>query len=75
MHSGQLRAARALVGWSQARLAYAANLTTPEIKDMEAAGAAGETSARSRAVRRALETAGVVFIPPVGGGPGVRLRR
>jgi hypothetical protein len=32
------------------------------------------TAANELAIRRALETAGVVFIEENGGGPGVRLR-
>ncbi len=73
----QLRAARGLVGCSQARLAEASGLALSTIKRMEAS----EDLLRGTAqnvwkVEQALENAGVVFIDEGNElGPGVRLRK
>ncbi len=77
--AAQLKAARALLDWSQPQLAEAAKLSLPTISRMEGAlGPSRSTAANVDAVRRALEEAGVVFLgagePTAGGGPGVRLR-
>ena len=74
IHPGQLRAARALVGWTRDELAVAAGTTSRTLARLEA----GETEARTstaRAIRAALESAGVIFIAENGDGPGVRLRK
>lgn len=71
----QLKAARALVGMEQARLAEVTGLNVNTIRNMEAAGV-GPIAGRSvnvQAVQRALEDAGIVFLN--GGEPGVKLRR
>jgi len=70
--SGQMRAARGLIGWSQAALAEAAGLSRPTIERAETKGASAETLT---AIKRALEAAGVMFVPENGEGPGVRLRK
>jgi hypothetical protein len=71
----QIRAARGLVGWSQADLAKAAKLSLPTIKRMEGPIGPGRSSSDNvAAVVRALESAGVVFVDENGYGPGVRLR-
>jgi transcriptional regulator with XRE-family HTH domain len=70
---GQLRAGRALIGWSQDRLASASKVAKATIANFEA----GKRRPYERTLddlREALETAGVEFIPQDGGGPGVRLR-
>jgi transcriptional regulator with XRE-family HTH domain len=70
----QLKAARALVGVEQARLAEVAGLNVNTIRNMEAAGPnpiAGR-SVNVQAVQRALEVEGVEFLNH--GSPGVRLR-
>lgn len=73
--AAQLRAARGLVDWSQSELAAAAGLSLPTVKRMEGPLGPGKSSAENvEAVQRALEAAGVEFIPENGGGPGVRLR-
>ncbi len=72
----QLKAARALIGMEQSKLAELARLNVNTIRNMEAAGA-GPIAGRAvnvQAVQRALEAAGLQFIPQDGGGPGVRLR-
>jgi transcriptional regulator with XRE-family HTH domain len=76
----QLRAARALVGLDQKRLAEAAGLSVPTIQRMEASEGVvrGTVDSLTRLVG-ALETAGVELIGEgavsSGGGRGVRLRQ
>ena len=71
----QLKAARALLAWSQERLAAVANVSVPTIKRLEAQdGPLGGRNETGRKIRLALESAGVEFIDENGGGPGVRLR-
>ncbi|TWA90673.1 hypothetical protein FBY14_104177 [Azospirillum brasilense] len=75
----QIRAARALLDWSQPKLAEATKLSVPTIKRMEGPkGPGASTAANVEAVRRALEVAGVEFIPSGlyqgEGGGGVRLK-
>ncbi len=71
----QVKAARALLDWSQEDLAEHSAVSIPTVRRLEAAdgvlGGRGETSAKLVA---ALEAAGVEFIPENGGGAGVRLR-
>ncbi|WP_162146184.1 DUF1488 family protein [Inquilinus limosus] len=69
----QVRAGRALLDWSQDTLARSANVGLSTVKDVES-GKREPIAANLAAIRRALEDAGVVFIPPNGDGPGVRLR-
>jgi len=71
----QLKAARALVGWSQADLADASGVSLPTVKRLEMAD--GELRGREStgdALVAALEAAGAVFVAENGGGAGVRLR-
>jgi len=71
----QIKAARALLAWSQEELAAAAHVSIPTIKRLEARdGPLGGRSETGNRIRRALEVAGVEFINENGGGPGVRLR-
>jgi predicted transcriptional regulator len=72
----QIKAARALLAWSQERLAEVAGVSTPTIKRLEASdGALGGRRATAEKIRTALERAGVEFIDENGGGPGVRMRK
>jgi ribosome-binding protein aMBF1 (putative translation factor) len=72
----QIRAGRALLGWSAADLAREAALGLATIRRAEVAERRTSlTMANDLAVRRALEAAGVEFIDENGGGPGVRLRK
>lgn len=72
----QISAARALTGLSQAELAEEAAISVPTLRRMEASqGEAGGYANNVRAVRAALEAAGIEFIPENGGGAGVRLRK
>jgi transcriptional regulator with XRE-family HTH domain len=73
--ASQMRAGRALIEWSQQELAERSGVSLPTIKRMEKVGpgrSAGDTIA---SVQRALEAAGVQFIPENGGGAGVRLAK
>lgn len=69
----QCKAGRALLGWSQRDLAAAASVHYRTVLDFEN-GARCPIDATLSAMRRAMEGAGVVFIPANGGGQGVRLR-
>jgi hypothetical protein len=74
--SPQIRAARALLRWSAEDLARAAALGANTVRRAEVAeGATALTTANDRAIRHALEAAGVEFIGENGGGAGVRLRK
>jgi len=71
----QLRAARALLGWSQTQLAEKAGLSLPTVKRVEIERGPRVSDAARLALRVALESGGVEFISENGGGPGVRLRK
>ena len=72
----QVKAARALLGWSQERLAAAADISIPTVKRLEAQdGLLGGRAATGARIQLALEQAGIKFIDENGGGPGVRLRQ
>jgi transcriptional regulator with XRE-family HTH domain len=72
----QIKAARALLAWSQEELASAANISIPTIKRLEANdGPLGGRSETGDKIRQALQVGGVEFIDENGGGPGVRLRK
>jgi len=74
----QVKAARALLGWSQETLAAKSGVSWPTIKRLEAAdGNLGGRASTVGAIQATLEAAGVVFLAAgdvVDGGPGVRLR-
>jgi len=72
----QLRAARALVRWSPDDLAErsrvaVATITRAEVED----GPVSVAAADARALRLALEKAGIEFIAENGGGAGVRFAK
>jgi predicted transcriptional regulator len=72
----QIKAARALLSWSQEQLAEAAGVSTPTIKRLEARdGPIGGRTNTAAKIRTALEDAGVRFIGENGGGLGVRLKK
>lgn len=70
--AAQLRAARALIGWTQADLAAAAGVSTVSVKNIEKGTTEPRVGTLS-AMTRALEEAGVIFLPENGAGAGVRL--
>ncbi|RAX37698.1 transcriptional regulator [Rhizobium tropici] len=75
--AGQMRAARALIGISQAELARRAGVSVPTIKRCESEGEniPVVSSETQRKICSALEAEGIEFIPENGGGPGVRLAK
>jgi transcriptional regulator with XRE-family HTH domain len=71
----QLRAARALLGWSQSELAARAGLSLPTVKRLEADfGPRVSDEARVK-LQLTIEAAGIEFIGEDGGGAGVRFRK
>lgn len=73
LSAAQCRGARAMLGISQTDLAEAASVSRQTIVDFER-GARTPYTNNLAAIRKALEAAGVEFIPQNGGGPGVRLK-
>ncbi len=73
---GQIRAARGFLGWSARELAEQSGLGLSTVQRAETNGDRPViTRVNMDAIRRALEAAGVEFIPENGGGAGVRLRK
>ena len=68
------RAGRGLLDWTQRQLADAAGVGLSTVKGFEGGGS-NPMRNNLAAMRRALESAGVVFIAENGGGAGVRLAR
>ncbi len=75
IEAAQVRAARALIGWSQAELADVADVAVSVIDRFETGQRDSIPAETVGKIRTALESAGVVFIPRNGGGAGVRLRK
>ena len=72
----QVKAARALLGWSQEQLAKNANVSIPTIKRLESQeGVLGGRMDTAKKIESSLEKAGIEFIDENGGGAGVRLRK
>jgi len=71
----QIKAARALVGWSQEHLTAASGVSLPTVKRLESADGllGGRQGTRERLIA-ALASAGIIFIDEDGLGAGVRLR-
>lgn len=69
----QIRAARAMLEWSQEELAEKAEVSLSTVRDVESQRRPLDTSAAAD-IHRTLENAGVIFIPgsPTA-GPGVQL--
>jgi len=75
--ASQLRAARGLLDWNGTQLSDASGVSLQTIRRMESKGTDRSTLANIESVRRALENAGVVFLPAdtdANLGPGVRLK-
>ena len=71
----QMRAARGLLRWSASALAKKADVSLPTIQRMEKVdGVPSAYATNLDAVQKALELAGVEFIPENGSGAGVRFR-
>ena len=72
----QIKAARALLAWSQDDLAITAGVSIPTIKRLEAQdGPLGGRDETGSKIRSALKSAGVEFLDENGSGPGVRIRK
>jgi predicted transcriptional regulator len=70
----QVKAARALLGWSQTDLAIHSRVSEPTIARLEAEdGPLGGRAGTLSKILNALVEAGIEFIPENGGGHGVRL--
>lgn len=71
-----MKAARALVGWSQKILAEHSGVSLPTIKRLESKeGPLGGLEETANKLVSCLEEAGVIFIHENGEGAGVRLRK
>ena len=72
----QIRAARALLDINQTKLSQWASISVATLKRIESAPEIRGAADTIWKIQRALESAGVEFIPEEAGrGPGVRLRR
>ena len=72
----QIKAARALLAWSQADLAARSGVSEPTIARLEAAdGDLGGRNETAKKISNAIEEAGIQFTDEEDGGVGVRLRR
>ena len=72
----QIKAARALLGWSQGDLAHHSSVSEPTIARLESID--GQITGRpntAEKIKTAIEKAGIEFIDENGGGAGVRLRK
>jgi transcriptional regulator with XRE-family HTH domain len=70
----QIRAARALLGWSQQQLADRAIISLNALARLET-GKADSRASTIQAIERALTKAGIEFLAKGDRGEGVRLRR
>jgi transcriptional regulator with XRE-family HTH domain len=72
----QVKAARAMLAWSQEELASRSGVSYPTIARLEATdGDLGGRSDTADKIRHAMEAAGVIFVAENGEGAGVRLRK
>ena len=72
--SGQIKMARAALGWSIDVLAEKTSISSRTIKRIEAtSGIPNATAANLKLIKQTLEQAGIEFIGSVDDGPGVRL--
>jgi predicted transcriptional regulator len=72
----QIKAARALLAWSQSDLAKRSGVSEPTVARLETVDCElGGRESTAEKIRRSIEAAGVEFITENGGGPGVRLRK
>lgn len=76
--AGQIRAARAFLGWKQADLAAASGVNVQTVKFIEQGRTEDPRSSSLDKIEKAFTEAGLEFTPPdqplPPGGPGVRLR-
>ena len=72
----QVKAGRALLGWSQSDLARHSGISEPTIARLEFTdGKLGGREETARKIRAALEASGIEFVEENGTGEGVRFRK
>ncbi len=72
----QVKAARALLGWSQADLAQASGVSEATVKRLECqSGELGGRAETGDKIINALEEAGIIIVEENGEGRGVRLKK
>jgi transcriptional regulator with XRE-family HTH domain len=72
----QIRAGRAALGWTAAKLGEAAGIAPRTVLRIEAEKGVPQTTTGTLAkIQSALETAGIEFIGTPDDGPGIRIRR
>lgn len=71
----QMKAARIFLDLDQKHVAEMTGLSTQTIHRMENLGTGRSSAENVEKVRKALEGAGIEFLPENGGGSGVRLRK
>ena len=72
----QIKAARALLGWSQEKLAAISGVSLPTVKRLEAGeGILSGRPATKQKLQSTLENGGIEFLGENGDGPGVRLKK
>jgi predicted transcriptional regulator len=72
----QIKAARALLGWSQGDLARHSGVSEPTVARLESIDSElGGRRSTMEKILRAIKAAGIDFIEENGGGPGVRLKK
>ena len=72
--SGQIKMARAALGWSIDVLAEKTSISSRTIKRIEnTIGIPNATAANLKLIKQTLEQAGIEFIGSADDGPGVRL--
>lgn len=75
INSAQIRAARAMLKITAQELAEAAGVGVATVRRAETDDGGNPTKVVNQALRRALEAAGIEFIPENGGGAGVRFQK
>ena len=74
VEAAQVRAARALIGWSQAKLAERAGVPVATINAFETGAPDPIANEAVDKIRIALEAAGAIFLPKEEGGGGIGVR-
>jgi transcriptional regulator with XRE-family HTH domain len=74
VEAAQVRAARALIGWSQVKLAETAGVPVSTINAFETGAPNAIANEAVDKIRIALEAAGAIFLPKEEGGGGIGVR-